>query len=104
MIENEDNVNDDDVDAVARQRKTILSALIFFFFQRSYFSQSRGCSLFSTSHSEHSVLRLAIVLGRRILIYRWSVIIDQSSHSNVTTAYYGCDHRYDHHILKEKCS
>ena len=43
----------------------LLSALILI-----CFIQSRGCSLFSTSHSEHSVLRLAIVLGRRVLVYR----------------------------------
>ena len=47
----------------------LLSALILI-----CFIQSRGCSLFSTSHSEHSVLRLAIVLGRRVLVYRWSSI------------------------------
>ena len=49
--------------------KMLLSALILI-----CFIQSRGCSLFSTSHSEHSVLRLAIVLGRRVLVYRWSTI------------------------------
>ena len=50
-------------------KKMLLSALILI-----CFIQSRGCSLFSTSHSEHSVLRLAIVLGRRGLVYRESSI------------------------------
>ena len=32
---------------------------------------SKGCSLYSVSHREHSSLRLAIITGRKVLLYRW---------------------------------
>ena len=32
---------------------------------------TRGATLYAVSHPEHSVLRLAVAVGRRILVYRW---------------------------------
>jgi hypothetical protein len=32
---------------------------------------SKGCSLYSVSRREHSSLRLAIITGRKVLLYRW---------------------------------
>ena len=32
---------------------------------------SKGCSVYSVSHRDHSSLRLAIITGKKILVYRW---------------------------------
>jgi len=32
---------------------------------------SKGCSLYSVSHREHSSLRLAIITAKKVLLYRW---------------------------------